>query len=115
AKRTYDADGNLVSRVRHDRDEGAFTRVGSSTVLPYTQMQTWTDALAAPGDFSSSTLTVTGSYVLHSPAGARLLPGAGRPRLAPDGTTVFQSGPSGFFDLVSGDSAAIAAVCDALQ
>ena len=98
---------------RTQRAPGAGQHVSAPSGL--TQMQTWTDALAAPGDFSSSTLTVTGSYVLHSPAGARLLLGAGRTSFAPDGTTVFQSGPSGFFDLVSGDSAAIAAVCDALQ
>lgn len=115
AKRTYDADGNLVSRVRHDRSDGALSRLGSSAALPYTQTQGWTDALAVPGDFGSSTLTVVGSFIVHSPTGAPVLTGAGRTIFAPDGTILFQAGPTGFFDLVAGEPAAVAAVCKALS
>jgi hypothetical protein len=112
AKRTYDANGDLVSRVRHDRTIGQLsTATGAS--LPYTQSQESTDALSIPGDFGSSTLTITGEMVLHGP-GSPVLIGAGRIVFAPDGMLDFQAGPSGFLDLIFGDASAVGPICRAL-
>jgi hypothetical protein len=113
AKRTYDADGNLVTRVRHDLDHGQFTRPGSPILLPYSQSQEWTDVLAVPGDFASSTLTMTGGMVLHLPQGRELLVGAGRVVFGPSAIE-FQAGPTGFLDLVFEAPSAIDVVCGAL-
>jgi hypothetical protein len=112
ATRTYDANGDLVSRIRHDRTIGHLsTATGAS--LPYTQSQQSTDALSIPGDFGSSTLTITGEMVLHGP-GSPVLIGAGRIVLAPDGTLDFQAGPSGFLDLIFGAPAALDPICAGL-
>jgi hypothetical protein len=112
AKRTYDANGDLVSRVRHDRTVGQLSTAAGAS-LPYTQSQQSTDALSSAGDFGSSTLTITGEMVLHGPGSAVLI-GAGRIVFAPDGTLDFQAGPSGFLDLIFGAPAALDPICAGL-
>ncbi len=112
AKRTYDANGDLVSRVRHDRTIGRLSAATGAS-LPYTQSQESIDALSIPSDFGSSTLTITGEMVLHGP-GSPVLIGAGRIVFAPDGTLDFQAGPSGFLDLIFGAPAALDPICAGL-
>jgi hypothetical protein len=112
AKRTYDANGDLVSRVRHDRTVGQLSAAAGAS-LPYTQSQESTDELSTPGDFGSSMLTITGEMVLHGP-GSPVLIGAGRIVFAPDGTLDFEAGPTGFLDLIFGDASAVGPICSAL-
>ena len=115
ARRVYDADGNLIRRVRHDQFEGQLSNHLSGTTLPYSQNQITTDVLAIPGDFSSTTETLTGEMHIRSAHGAPLLIGAGRAVYAPDGTLEFQAGPSGFLDLVAGAPSAVDPICAALR
>ena len=112
AKRVYDQNADLVLRVRHDRAVGRLS-TAAGAALPYEQSQEWTDALAIPGDFASSTLTFTGEFVLHSP-GMPVLVGAGRTVIAPDGSLDFQAGPAGFLDFIAEAPSAVNAVCSAL-
>jgi hypothetical protein len=112
AKRTYNANGDLVSRVRHDRTLGQLSTAAGAS-LRYTQSQVSTDVLSIPGDFGSSTLTITGGMVIHG-LGSPVLIGAGRIVFAPDGTLEFQAGPTGFLDIIFGDASAVGPICSAL-
>lgn len=114
-RRFYDENGNLVRRVRHQRWASAqLSNPLTDATLDYTQSQTWTDVLAVPGDLGSATATLTGELVIHPPAGAPVLIGAGRTVFAPDFTIEFQAGPSGFIDLIIGDPSAVGPLCAAL-
>jgi hypothetical protein len=113
AKRTYDANGNLVRRVRHDHDAGRFSNPVTGASVPYTYSVESTDVYAIPGDFGSSTLTMTGEMVIHGP-GRPVLIGAGRTVYAPDGTIEFQAGPPGLVELFAGDPAVVDPICAAL-
>jgi hypothetical protein len=103
AMRVYNADGNLVRRVRHDRADGEVSNQLNGATVPYAQIQNITDVLAVPGDFSSATETLTGEIHFRLANGAPLLIGAGRTVFAPDGTVECQPGPSGFLDWLAGD------------
>jgi hypothetical protein len=113
AKRAYDADGNLVQRVRHDRDAGQFSNPTTGASVPYTFSVESTDVYAIPGDFFSSTLTMTGEMIIHTP-GKPVLIGAGRTVYAPGGTVEFEAGPPGLVELLAGDPAGVGPVCAAL-
>jgi hypothetical protein len=115
ARRDYDADGNLVRRVRHDRAEGMLSNATSGATLPYHQTWIQTDALGVPGDFGSATTTWTGELVLKPAHGAPVVIGAGRDVFAPGGVLEFQAGPSGFLDLIAGAPAVVEQVCAALE
>ena len=115
AMRVYDADGNLVRRVRHDRVDGELSNQLNEATVPYSQLQNITDVLAIPGDFGSATQTITGEIHIRLAHDAPLLIGAGRTVFAPDGTLEFQAGPSGFLDLLSGVPAAVEPICAALR
>jgi hypothetical protein len=114
AQRIYNADGNLVKRVLHDRYEGQLSNEVSGATLPYTQTQTTTDVLGVPGDRGSATTTLTGEMVLRPSTGAPVLIGAGRDVFGPNGSIEFQAGPSGFLDLLAGSSSAVDPICAAL-
>jgi len=114
AMRVYDADGNLLRRVRHDRADGAVSNQLNGATVPYLQTQIITDVLAIPGEFSSATETMTGEIHVRLAQGAPLLIGAGRTVFAPDGTIEFQAGPSGFIDLLAGAPSAVEPICGAL-
>ena len=114
ARRVYDATGFLVRRDRHDRLVGQLSNQAVGTSLPYLQEQEITDELAVPGDLGSATTTITGQWHLGGDGGAPVLIGAGRLVFASDGTLEFQSGPSGFIDLIFGEPSAVQPVCAAL-
>jgi hypothetical protein len=115
AMRVYDADGNLVRRVRHDRADGELSNQLNGMTVPYVQVQNITDVLAVPGDLSSATQTLTGEIDVRLAQGAPLLIGAGRTVFAPDFTIEFQAGPSGFTDLLAGAPSAVDPICAALR
>jgi hypothetical protein len=115
ARRFYDANGNLVRRVRYVSLASAqLSNSLTNATLNYTQTQKWTDVLAVPGDLSSSTTTLTGELVVQGADGAAVLIGAGRTVFAPDFTIEFQAGPTGFIDLITGDASTVGALCAAL-
>jgi len=115
ARRFYDEDGKLVRRFRHVQwTSGQLSNSVTGATLPYTQNQTTVDDLAVPGQLSSATATLTGEFDAHAQGGAPVVIGAGRAVFAPDGSVVFQAGPTGFLDLLSGDSAVVDRVCQAL-
>ena len=115
AMRVYDADGNLVRRVRHDRADGEVSNPLNGMTVPYAQVQNITDVLAVRGDLSSATETITGEIHFRLAQGAPLLIGAGRTIFAPDGTIEFQAGPAGFVDLLAGAPSAVDPICAALR
>jgi len=115
ATRFYDANGNLVRRVRHDRWSSAqLSNPATGVAVDYSQTQKWTDDLGAPGDLGSATVTLTGELVVHGADGSQVLVGAGRTVFAPNFTVEFQAGPSGFVDLITGDPSAVGSLCAAL-
>jgi hypothetical protein len=115
ARRTYDENGNLIGRQLYDRVTTAqFSNPLTGAAVPYTQTQTRSDAFAVPGDFGSATETITGEDIFHPAGGAPVLIGAGRVVFAPDGTIDFSAGPTGFLDLISGNTSALEPLCAAL-
>jgi hypothetical protein len=110
AIRFYDTDGNLTKRIIHDHYRGEWSNPESGAVAPYIQNQNTTDLLAVPGDFATSTQTVTGEIVMRSGAGAPVLVDVGR-QVFSDGDLVFSAGQHVF---TSDDPAAFDAVCAAL-
>jgi hypothetical protein len=115
ARRMYEENGNLVGRQLHDRVTSAqFSNPLTGATVPYTQSQARSDSFAVPGDFGSATETITGEIIFRPAGGAPVLIGAGRVVFAPDGTTDFSAGPTGFLDLLSGNTAALRPLCTAL-
>jgi len=114
ARRTYDANGNLLRRVRYDRYAGQLSNQLSGKTVPYTQTQTTTDDLGVPGDFGWATETLVGEMIARLPVGAPVLIGAGRAVFAPNGSIEFQAGPAGFLDLLTGSTSAVDPICTAL-
>jgi hypothetical protein len=116
ARRIYDADGNLVRRMRVDHVEaGQYSNPVSGATVPYSSLQTIDDVLAVPGDLGSATETLAGEWIFRPARSAPVLLSAGRLVFAPDGTLDFRSGPQAFMDLfVDGDASVLDPLCAAL-
>ena len=68
--RYYNTDGNLTRRFDHERwTVGEWSNPLSGATVSYTQNNIITDVLAVPGDFTSSTRTVTGEVIIRAGMG----------------------------------------------
>jgi len=116
ARRIYDADGNLVRRMRVDHVEaGQYSNPVSGAAVPYSSLQAIDDVLAVPGNLGSATETLAGEWIFRPAHSAPVFLSAGRLVLAPDGTLDFRSGPQAFMDLfVNGDASVLDPLCAAL-
>jgi hypothetical protein len=116
ARRFYNADGNLVRRMRVDHvSSGEYSNPLTGATVPYTMLNTLDDVLATPGDLGSATETITGQWIFRPAQGAPVFVNAGRLVFAPDFTLEFRSGPQEFMDLfVNGDTSVLGPLCTAL-
>jgi hypothetical protein len=114
--RFCDQNGNLTRRVVHETySSGQFSNPLTGAVVPYTQHDTITDVLAAPGDLSTATETNVGENIFQPAQGAPVFEYAGRFVLAPDGTIEFRAGQNDFFAVfVDGNTSVLQPLCAAL-
>jgi len=115
AIRFYNPAGNLTRRVIYDQYFSQFSNPLTGAAIPYTQHNTTTDILAAPGDFTSATETTTGQTNFTVPHLGAVLLNAGKVMFGADGTLEFSAGPQGFLDyFYNGNTAALDELCTAL-
>jgi hypothetical protein len=117
AIRYYDTEGNLTRRRIHDYYTfGEWSNPLTGKVVSYTQNNLITDVLAVPGDFTSSTQTVTGENIYRAGAGAPVFIATGRQVWNFDESVLISSaGRNGFVAaFFEGDATAFDALCAAL-
>jgi len=115
ATRYYDADGNLTRRVIHELwTEAHKSNPLTGLTAEYSQADTITDVLSAPGDVGSATETVTGQANITVPGVGAVLLNSGRTVWAPDGTLDFRAGPQDFLDYFLGNTDVVDKLCAAL-
>jgi len=117
ASRYYNADGNLVRRVINETWNNAFwSNPLTGDTVPYTQRGITTEVLAVPGDLSTATGTQTGQTQFTDPVThKKVMRGAGRVVIAPDGSIESSSGPQWFIQaFYDGDLSVLDGVCAAL-
>lgn len=117
-KRFYSAGGDLLRRHFRESMGGTFTNPASGLVAAWTQHDTILHDLGVPGDVGSGRWSVTGLQArVWGPSGQTLLTDAGR--LVIDAATDEVVGSSAHhpFDAYfrTGDSGALAPLCDALE
>ena len=116
--RTYNADGNLTTRVDHEVWTNSFwSNPLTGKVVPYTQRGTFFDELTVPGDLDSIVETVTGENIYTDPVThKKVARSVGRVVWGPDGSLLAESGQHWDIDLfVFGDTSALDGVCAALS
>lgn len=117
AIRYYDQNGNLTRRVIHSNYSlGQWSNPSTGAIVNYTQHNVQTDVLAVPGDFTSSTQTVTGENIYRTATGAPVLIATGRQVFNFDGSELFFSAGRNAFvaAFFQGDATAFDQVCAAL-
>jgi hypothetical protein len=113
--RYYDRSGNLTRLVIHNQYLGQWSNAATGAAAPYKQTNNTTFDLAVPGDFSSSTQTVTGEIIMRAGPGAPVLIAVGRQVYGPNGELLSSAGRNDIIaGVFEGDPAAFAAVCAAL-
>jgi hypothetical protein len=115
--RRYDADGNWVKRVEHERWTNAFwSNPLNGNTITYTQRGIITDVLGVPGDPDTITETLVGENIYTDPVtNKKVMASAGRTVFGPDGTLEFSAGQQPFIErFVFGDPSAFDALCAAL-
>ena len=116
--RTYDSDGNLTSRVIHEKWGDTFwSNPLSGKTVPYTQTDKITTVLTVPGDFGSAVETTVGSNIYTDPAThQKVLTSAGRVVFGADGSLESRAGQQPFIDaFVDGDMSVFDPICAALS
>ena len=116
-KRYYDQNGNLTRRHFREILSGTFSNPSTHAAVSFDGKDTQLHDLTIPGDVSTGTVMVTGSFHIYLPQGGTVLFEAGRTIEAADGSALLrESGPHPFADyFVFGDTAAVQPLCDALQ
>ena len=117
ARRIYDANGNLVRRMRYDQvTDGQNSNPLTGAAVPYTSRLTNIDDLAVPGDLGSATLTTTGEFIVRPPHSAPVFKDVGRTVITfePDFSLDFRAGPQDLFDYAFGDTSVLQPLCAAL-
>jgi hypothetical protein len=115
--RYYNENGELTRRVIHELWRSAqFSNSVTGAALPYKQSDTITDELAVPGDFGTSTQTITGNGTnVTVPHEGTIFLQAGRNVFGPDGTLDFLAGPDAAIRyFLDGDISVWQRVCAAL-
>src|SRR5437773_4351762 len=115
-KRYYDQNGNLTRRHFREIVSGTFSNPLTHAAVSFDGKDTHLHDLTIPGDVSTGTDVVTGSFHIYPSKGGIVLFEAGRTIDAVDGTILRESGPHPFVDYsVLGDTAAVQPLCDALE
>jgi hypothetical protein len=116
-KRYYDQNGNLTRRHFREILSGTFSNPLTHSAVSFDGRDTVLHDLAIPGDSSTGTAMVTGSFRVYLAQGGTVLFEAGRTIESADGSALLtESGPHPFADyFVFGDTSAVQPLCDALQ
>jgi hypothetical protein len=114
-KRYYDQNGDLTRRHFNEVDTGTFTNPSTHLAVSFNGRLTTLHDLSIPGDASSGTQVITGSFRWFQPHGGTVILEAGRTVEAGNGEFISDSGPHPFTDYFFGDTAAVQPLCDALQ
>jgi hypothetical protein len=116
-KRYYDQNGNLTRRHFREILSGTFSNPLTHAAVSFDGKDTRLHDLTIPGDSSTGTVMVTGSFHIYLAKGGTVLFEAGRTIEAADGSALIsESGPHPFADyFVFGNTAAVQPLCDALQ
>lgn len=116
-KRYYDQNGNLTRRHFRETLSGTFSNPLTHAAVSFDGKDTVLHDLTIPGDVSTGTAIVTGSFHVYLPHGGIVLFEAGRTIEAADGSALLrESGAHPFADyFVFGNTAAVQPLCDALQ
>jgi hypothetical protein len=114
--RYYDQNGNLTRRHFHEVDTGTYTNPNTHTAVSFSGRITTLHDLSIPGDITSGTQVLTGSFRVYVPHGGTVILEVGRTVTSGTGDFISESGPHPFTDaFLFGDTAAIQPFCDALQ
>ena len=114
--RYYDQNGNLTRRHFHEVDTGTLSNPNTHTAVSFSGPVTTLHDLSVPGDITSGTQILTGSFRVYVPHGGTVILEAGRTVNSGTGDFISESGPHPIQDyLVFGDTAAVQPLCDALQ
>jgi len=114
-RRHYDQNGNLTRRQFREVLDGSFTNPLNHRAVSFSGTATHLHNLTVPGDVTSGTENVTGSFRIYLAQGGTVLMEAGRTIETPD-ALLSEKGPHPLADyFVFGDTAAIQPLCDALQ
>lgn len=116
--RFYDQNGDLTKRVIDTRYTfGQWRNPLTGAAVSYTQHNVQTDVLSVPGDFTTSTETITGENIYKAGNGAPVFIATGRQVFNFDMSELyFSAGRNDFIAaFFQGDTAAFDAVCAALR
>jgi len=118
-RRFYDQDKKLLQRHYRETFSGTYLNPATGTVLGFAGDDTVIHNLSIPGDITSGTISVTGSFRVFRPQDGRVLIDAGTSLFtAPeyDETLIRQAGQHPFNDYyLLGNVAALQPLCDALK
>ncbi len=114
----YNADGDGTRKENHDLySYGQWSNPLTGDVVDYSQNNVFSYVLAAPGDFTSSILTVAGEIVVRDTTSTPVLIGAGRQVFNFDESELIST--TGRNDIIAGlyggDTTAFDKVCAALS
>jgi hypothetical protein len=114
-KRYYDQNGNLTRRHFQEVLDGTFTNPLNHRAVSFSGTDTHLQNLSVPGDITTGTENITGSFRIYLANGGTVLLEAGRTIETPE-AILSEKGPHPLVDyFVLGDTAAIQPLCDALQ
>jgi hypothetical protein len=114
-KRYYDQNGNLTRRHFREILSGTYSNPVNHVAVSFDGSDTQLHDLIVPGDVSTGTIQVTGSFRIFVPHGGTVMLEAGRTIETVD-ALISESGPHPLTDyFVFGDTAAVQPLCDALE
>jgi len=115
-KRFYDQNGNLTRKIFREVLAGTFSNPVIHTAASFVGGATNHVDLTIPGDTSSGTVTLTGSFHVYLPRGGTVIFQAGKSVESGTGDFIRESGPHPFQDyFVFGDTAAVQPLCNAME
>jgi hypothetical protein len=116
AERWYDANGDMVKRVRaNDFSDSWLSNPSTGAAVGYNQHDVDTEILAVPGDVATATTTSVESFVAVAPGYGSVLVNTGRSVYAPDGSVLSRTGRRDFDAYFGGDESVMAPLCAALS
>lgn len=115
ATRWYDANGDLMKRVRANIfSDTSLQNPRSGASVPYHQRDVDTDVFAVPGDLDSATTYSVEHFLAGAPGHGALVVNAGRSVYGPDGSVLSRTGRRDFDAYFSGDLSVMDPLCAAL-
>ncbi len=116
AERWYDADGNLVKRIRANLfSDASLSNPTTGTSVAYDQHDIDTNLLAVPGDLDTATTMSVEFLVASAPGYGAVLVNVGLTVTAPDGSVLSHTGRRDFDAYFGGDASVVDDLCAALE